>query len=102
MSEVSDLMSAVASMMVPIGGAIAFVWAKVEHSMRNIRREQRSMQRELLKCQRDRAVKLTVIELLWQVVVKHEPSSPILDRAKRLLDRIKDDDTADRLDLIAD
>lgn len=92
-----------------IGGAIAFVWNKIERRFEKIEcdlgkceeRERQSMSRE--------AVKLTVVELLWQEVMRHAPTSPVLDRAKRLLDDLKEHasltavlEAAAKLDLLND
>lgn len=78
------------SALAPLGAAGAFIWNKIEKRFKEIDakldecedRERDSLER--------RAVQLTVIELLWQEVKRHAPASDVLQRAKKLLDDLKD------------
>ncbi|HQS71624.1 MULTISPECIES: hypothetical protein [unclassified Novosphingobium] len=80
-----------------IGGGVKFVWAKIEARFTKIETELAECRaREKLAAQRDadnrerRAKQLTVIELLWQKVKDLDPRAPVLDRAKHLLDELKE------------
>ena len=92
MIDVGDtvaLIGAIAGALGTIGGGIKFVWGKVERRFQQI-------EGQLLECrvrermsERRSAVKLTVIELLWQQVEHFDQGSPVLTRAKKLLDDLK-------------
>lgn len=82
MGTVPELIVAIVTLLTPVGVAFRFVWNKIEARFEKI-------ERELEKCERGRAVKLTVIELLWQAVLRADPESPVLARAKILLDGLK-------------
>jgi hypothetical protein len=95
MSEASEVITAVvAACSVAgglIGGAVAFVWGKVEKRFKEI-------ETQLLACQsredeghERRANQLIVIELLWQEIKRLAPPGPVpvLVRARRLLDDLK-------------
>ena len=73
-----------------LGAAGALIWNKIDARFKEIdnkldeceTRERDSLDR--------RAVQLTVIELLWQEVKRTVPASDVLQRAKKLLDGLKD------------
>lgn len=74
-----------------------FIWAKIEARFTKIETELAECRaRESAAAQRDadnrerRAKQLTVIELLWQKVKDLDPRAPVLDRAKHLLDELKE------------
>lgn len=80
-----------------IGGGIRFVWNKLEARFTNIEKELAECRaRELLAIKREadsrerRAKQITVIELLWQKVKDLDPRAQVLDRAKHLLDELKE------------
>lgn len=103
MSITAEVITAVAGgggFLVPAGGAIAFVWNKIER--RAVVREKANearftkIEQDLAECRRRevesqerRAIQLTVIELLWAKVKELDPSAHVLDRAKHLLDELK-------------
>lgn len=78
------------SALAPLGAAGAFIWNKIDQRFKDIdakldeceTRERDSLER--------RAVQLTVIELLWQEVKRLAPGADVLQRAKKLLDDLKD------------
>lgn len=80
-----------------IGGGMKFVWNKLEARFAKIekelaecrRREMASIQREADSRVR-RAKQITVIELLWQKVKELDPTAVVLERAKHLLDELKE------------
>lgn len=100
MSITAEMITAIAGMLATGGGAIRFVWNKIEkravaqetaNELRFIR-----IERDLAECrkrevesQERRAIQLTVIELLWAKVKEFDPSAHVLDRAKHLLDELK-------------
>ncbi len=103
MSTTAEVITAVAGgggFLLPAGGAIAFIWNKIEK--RAVAREAKNETRfariegDLAECRRReeesqqrRAIQLTVIELLWAKVKEFDPSAPVLERAKHLLDELK-------------
>lgn len=98
MSQLSDMIAALAAAAVPIGGGAAFVWNKIESRFREIDKQlEECRNREYLHLETQtadaerRARQLTVIELLWQEVTRLSPDgNNILIRAKRLLDGLKE------------
>jgi len=90
MSDTADLIVACTSLAGAAGGALAFVWNRIEKSIKSIKAELGEHKQRLEECQRDHSIKRVVIELLWQVVERHAPDDPSLLRAKKLLDESKD------------
>lgn len=73
-----------------VGGGVAFIWNKIEKRFGQIENQLDACEgRERADLKR-RAVQLTVIELLWQEVTRFAPGNPVLVRAKKLLDDLKD------------
>ena len=98
---VSSVISAGAGVAGILGGAIAFLWGRVEWNNSKIKRELAKCQaREIAQRQREhqivignhehRAALTIVIELLWQEIQRLSPDAIVLKRAKRLLDDLKD------------
>ena len=95
MSEVAAIIMAIVAALGSLGAAFKFVWDKIEARFD-------AMQEQLDHCNvrdienRDRrAVQLSVIELLWQEVLRHAPDSPVLARAKSLLEDLKRENNRD-------
>lgn len=83
MSDLAAIITASASVLTVTGGAIAFVWNKVEKGFGEIRGE-------LDKCRQRDATRLLVIELLWQAASKSKAAAPVLARCKEHLDKLKE------------
>lgn len=81
-----------AALLTPIGGGIAFVWRNVNKRVTTLEKEVAEQRQHLKTCERGRAIKLTIIEILWQSVQHHDPSDPSLKRAKKLLDDVHEID----------
>lgn len=103
MQDAATIISAVAGsggILTAIGGVGRFIWHKLERRFSRIEaelekcreREQASIEREKASIER-RAVQVTVIELLWQEVMRHAPDSSVLARARKLLDALKSQGT---------
>lgn len=80
-----------------IGGGVKFVWNKLEARFAKIEKELAECRaREVAALQREadsrvrRAKQITVIELLWQKVKEFDPAAGVLDRAKHILDELKE------------
>lgn len=99
MSGASDVITAIAGgggALAACGGAIKFVWDKIETRFLAIEDElARCHEREIASQRREtasqerRAVLTTVIELLWQEVKRIDPNAPILARAQHLMNELK-------------
>lgn len=85
----SELIQAISTALTLLGSAVAFIWGKIEWSMRKIRNEQKRQAHHLRLCQEAREIKLRVIELLWSAVKRYAPEDTTLGRAKELLDDVK-------------
>lgn len=103
--EVSSVISAGVQVAGLLGGAIAFLWGRMEWSNAKIRRalqqcqrretEAREREQAILSASKERRAHLTtIIELLWYEVSRLAPEALVLKRAKKLLDDVKkaDDD----------
>ena len=78
--DIATVAGAFGSAVVACGGVGKFVWTKIEKRFDRF-------ETELGACRDRDAVKLTVIELLWQVVQANVPEhNVVLARAKVLLD----------------
>ena len=72
-----------------VGAAISFLWAKIENRFTSIETQLDDCRKREHISKARSAVKLTVIELLWQEIERITPDNAILRRAKRLLDDLK-------------
>lgn len=88
----SDTAALITAVVTPLGGAIAFVWIKIETRFKSIEARLEECRLRELDSQRRSTVKLTVIELLWQEIERNGTDNPVLRRAKRLLDGLKRED----------
>ena len=78
------------------GGGAKFIWNKIEARFERIekelaecrKRETAAMAREADSRER-RAMQITVIELLWAKVKEIAPGADVLERAKHILDELK-------------
>lgn len=89
MADIAAILTAVAGLLVPVGGAGAFVWRHVENRFNDI-------DEKLAKCEdRDRShqerrgIMTAVVELLWSAVAAASPESPVLRRAEKLMTDLK-------------
>lgn len=85
----AELIAALTGFTTVAGGGVAFIWNKVEKRFTHIEHElEKCRLRETIGQERE-AVRLTVIELLYQEVMRHSADSPVLKRVETLLDRLK-------------
>ncbi|MXO73590.1 hypothetical protein [Alteraurantiacibacter buctensis] len=84
MSDLAAIITAATGLLVALGGAIAWLWNKLENRFTAI--EQRAE-----GCEERSAVQTTVIELLWQELERVTPDgSKVLARALKLLNDLKE------------
>lgn len=86
-----------------IGGTGRFIWTKLEKRFEAIEQKLNACETREKTSERRAAVKLTVIELLWQEVDRLTPTSPnaTLRRVKKLLDNLKLPEPSPDLDELA-
>lgn len=89
MTDLAAIITALTGTAVSVGAAVRFVWGKVETRFAQIEAKLDECEKREDTDRERRAVQLTVIELLWREVEMSAPESPVLIRAKRLLDRLK-------------
>lgn len=89
MTDWPALIGAMAATLTPVGGAIGFIWSKVE-------RRFASIESQLVQCEKregaclDRSSRqLTVIELLWNALEQANPQARELKRSKHLLEDLR-------------
>lgn len=89
MAGLVDYAEAIVSIAVPLGTAGAFIWNKTEKRFKHIEGLlEECHEREVVSKERQ-GTWLAVVELLWQEVKHHDPESPILKRAKKLMDDLR-------------
>lgn len=94
MNLMSDLI-ATAAILAPIMMLVgALIYIQIDRSITELKAEQVRVRKELRLCHMGRSIRLTVIELLWQALARLDPEDPALDRAKALLERVRDYDLA--------
>jgi hypothetical protein len=84
----AEASAAAVTFLAPLGGAIAFVWSKVEARFAAIEAKLEACQEREDASLKGRGVLIAVTELLWQEVKRIAPRSPTLTRSRRLLDEI--------------
>ena len=82
MTDWAAIIVAVSGLMGTLGGAVSWLWLKLERRLTRLEADVR-------QCEDKRGIQLTVIELLWAELKRLAPDTPIFDRAKRLLDDLK-------------
>lgn len=88
-ADLAAVITAGVGALTAIGVAVKFVWNKLETRFLFIENELQKCQDKHSEEKERRGVHLTVIELLWQELTRHDPKSTVLQRAKKLLDEIK-------------
>lgn len=85
------LITAAVTLLTALGAGARWVWLQIQARFEKIEADlEKCHQREVLSHER-RAKHLTVIELLWQEVLRLSPKgTKVLGRAKHLLDELKD------------
>ncbi len=88
--SVGEIIGIGVSALAPLGAAGAFIWNKIEKRFGHIENQLEECETRERESLERRGVQLTVIELLWQEVKRLAPDAPILGRAKKLLDDLKE------------
>jgi len=92
-AEVATVITASVALLGVLGGAIKFVWSKIESRFARIEKELAECRKRDARGTRRRAVQRTVIELLWQEVTRLSPDTSSAQlRAKGLMDELKQGD----------
>jgi hypothetical protein len=84
-----EIIAAATGLLSLAGGGIVFIWNKVEARFTHIEEELEKCRQREKEGQRLEAARVTVIELLWQEVLRYGSETPVLKRAKALLDEMK-------------
>lgn len=92
--DATSIVAAGVSVASVLGGAIAWLWARVEKANREIRAELKKCEERETRGKARRSCLTTIIELFWQEVSRLAPESPVLKRAEKLLDDMKIADAA--------
>jgi transposase len=82
------------------GGAFVWIWNRIEARIAELKRDHaaavQKIEAEAERCEaRERrsverhGILVTVIELLWRAVERHDPAAPELKRGEILMDRYK-------------
>lgn len=82
MSDLSEAVQAGVAVATALGGAIAWLWGRVEKMNRRV-------QADLAACEDARHTQLIVIEIFWRELERLSPRSAALKRGGKLLDELK-------------
>lgn len=95
MTDWAAIITASTGVLTVSGGGIAFVWNKVEKGLHEVRTQLEECQKREAAHNTRAAAQLTVIELLWQEVDRRSRGdNPVLKRAGKLLDDLKEKERA--------
>lgn len=90
-SDWAAIITASTGVLTVSGGGIAFVWNKVEKGLKEVRVQLEECRKREAAHNTRAAAQLTVIELLWQEVDRRSRGpNPVLERSKKLLDDLKE------------
>jgi hypothetical protein len=92
MSEGSNLVEIITAAGVALtiaGGGVKFVWTKVEARLTKIETDLKTCETRHQNEKHRTTTQTIVIELLWAEVKRLADDSPVFERAKSLLDKIK-------------
>lgn len=91
MRALAEIITAAVAALSLLGGGVAFIWKKMETRFVEIEDKLNDCEKRETAGQTRRAQQLTVIEILWQEVLRLSPGkqSPVLRRARHLLDEMK-------------
>lgn len=104
MSEIAAIITSVVGALAVAGGAVKWLWSKVERRFEKVEAELAACQaREAHAAKREAELMihaskhLMVIELLWQEVERRSRGAPnaVLGRARKLLDDLKEEANRD-------
>jgi hypothetical protein len=89
-SEIAVLITSVVGALTAAGGAVTWLWAKVEARFKDVEQKLEDCEKRELRQKDTTAKHLIVIELLWQEVERRTRGpNPVLERAGKLLDDLK-------------
>ena len=89
MIDWAAIIAAIATLLTVVGGALRFLWNKVERRFDEIEAQLEACREREVAGARINATQLTVIELIWNDLKKLQPKSGTLARAHRLLEDLK-------------
>jgi hypothetical protein len=89
MSDWAAIIGAFATLLTVLGGALRFLWNKVERRFDEIEAQLEACREREASASKINATQLTVIELIWNDLKKLQPKSGTLARAHKLLEDLK-------------
>lgn len=89
MIDWAAIIGAIATLLTVIGGALRFLYLKLERRFTDIEAQLEACRRREMAATRINSTQLTVIELLWSEVKRIQPRSNALQRAHKLLEDLK-------------
>lgn len=89
MSAMAELLTAIVGLLTVLGGAVAWLWGRVEKGFKEVRAELKKCQHREKRAAATTAKQLIVIELLWQIAPKNRTAADVLERCKHLLEELK-------------
>jgi hypothetical protein len=89
MIDWAAIIGAIATLLTVLGGALRFLWNKVERRFNEIEQHLEACREREVAASRINATQLTVIELIWNDLKKLQPKSGTLARAHKLLEDLK-------------
>ena len=94
MSEIAAIITSIVGALAVAGGAVKWLWGKVEARFAKIEADLKLCKERELKAMKREGALLRVIELLWQEIERRSRGAPnaVLGRARKLLDDLKEDE----------
>ena len=89
MEHVAPIILALVAVMGAVGAVGKFIWDKVEKRLTDIENALDECERRELDAAARRQLSRAAMELLWQELKRIAPKSPVLARAKKLMDDLK-------------
>jgi hypothetical protein len=90
MEHVAPIILALVAVMGAAGAVGKFIWVKVEKRLTLIESALDECEKRELDAAARRQLSRAAMELLWQELKRIAPKSPVLARAKKLMDEMKD------------
>ena len=89
-AEASEIVTAGATVAVALGGAITFLWARVETANRRITKQLEECRNDRMQSRERRAILIVCIEFLQVALGRHEPHAPELEQTKVMIRDLKE------------
>lgn len=93
MENIAPIILACVALLTALGAAVAWLWNKLEHRFTEIELALAECKKRELDAVDRRQLSRAAMELLWQELKRTAPKSPVLARAKKLMDEMKVEST---------